>query len=279
MPGLVLEGGSFRTAFTLGVLDVLIKNEIYFPYIIGVSAGACAASSYMSGQYYRGIDIFLKYRNSKEYQSIYNLVKDKSLFGIKYIYEDIPNEICPFDYDAYKHYPGDLEVVVTDAFSGEAAYLNGKAYDYHNEQFIATCSLPGIFPGVRLNGSLYFDGGVADSIPLERSVFKGNRKNLVVSTRTEDYVKTLDAKTKIMARTLSHKYPKLAEAMNNRYIMYNRQRDLLKKETAAGRALAIYPSLPYNDIEPDDDRLLRAYHDGVEQAVSKIAAIRQLFDD
>ena len=65
MPGLILEGGSFRTAFTLGVIDVLIKNEIYFPYIIGVSAGACAASSYMSKQYYRGIDIFLKYRNSE----------------------------------------------------------------------------------------------------------------------------------------------------------------------------------------------------------------------
>lgn len=277
MPGLILEGGSFRTAFTLGVIDVLIKNEIYFPYIIGVSAGACAASSYMSKQYYRGIDIFLKYRNSKEYQSIYNLAKDKSLFGIKYIYEDLPNRIYPFDYDAFKHYPGDLEVVVTDAYTGKAAYLDGKGFDYHNEQFIATRSLPGIFPGVKLNGTLYFDGGIADSIPLARAIDQGHEKNLVVLTRTKDYIKTLDTKTKLMARTLAHKYPKLAEAMNERYIMYNKERELLDQEIKDGRALAIYPSHEYNDIEPNDERLLAAYNDGMEQAVKSLRSIRALF--
>ena len=80
-----------------------------------------------------------------------------------------------------------------------------------------------------------------------------------------------------MARTLAHKYPKLAEAMNERYIMYNKERELLDQEIKDGRALAIYPSHEYNDIEPNDERLLAAYNDGMEQAVKSLRSIRALF--
>ena len=38
--GLVLEGGGMRGVFTAGVLDALMKNEVYFPYVVAVSAGA-----------------------------------------------------------------------------------------------------------------------------------------------------------------------------------------------------------------------------------------------
>ena len=39
--GLVLEGGGMRGVFTCGVLDYLMDHDIRFPYVIGVSAGAC----------------------------------------------------------------------------------------------------------------------------------------------------------------------------------------------------------------------------------------------
>ena len=39
--GLVLEGGGMRGVFTSGVLDALMQHDIHFPYIVGVSAGAC----------------------------------------------------------------------------------------------------------------------------------------------------------------------------------------------------------------------------------------------
>lgn len=39
--GLVLEGGGMRGVFTAGALDFLMDKKIYFPYTIGVSAGAC----------------------------------------------------------------------------------------------------------------------------------------------------------------------------------------------------------------------------------------------
>ena len=31
--GLVLEGGGMRGVFTAGVLDALMKNEVYFPFL------------------------------------------------------------------------------------------------------------------------------------------------------------------------------------------------------------------------------------------------------
>ena len=43
--GLILEGGGMRGVFTIGVLDNLMDRGIQFPYIVGVSAGACCGLS------------------------------------------------------------------------------------------------------------------------------------------------------------------------------------------------------------------------------------------
>ena len=48
--GLVLEGGGLRGLFTAGVLDYFMEKNIVFPYVVGVSAGACNAMGYISGQ-------------------------------------------------------------------------------------------------------------------------------------------------------------------------------------------------------------------------------------
>ena len=62
---LILEGGGMRGIFTIGVLDNFMDRGIRFPYIIGVSAGACNALSYMSNQRGRAkfsnIDMMEKY--------------------------------------------------------------------------------------------------------------------------------------------------------------------------------------------------------------------------
>lgn len=48
--GLVLEGGGMRATFTVGVLDCFMDHNIWFPYTIGVSAGASNGISYASRQ-------------------------------------------------------------------------------------------------------------------------------------------------------------------------------------------------------------------------------------
>ncbi len=48
--GLVLEGGGMRGVYTGGILEYFMEQDLYFPYVIGVSAGACHAASYLSRQ-------------------------------------------------------------------------------------------------------------------------------------------------------------------------------------------------------------------------------------
>ena len=48
--GLVLEGGATRGVFTSGALDYLMEKDLYFSYVVGVSAGSCNAVDYVSKQ-------------------------------------------------------------------------------------------------------------------------------------------------------------------------------------------------------------------------------------
>ncbi|MEH7745218.1 patatin-like phospholipase family protein, partial [Neobacillus drentensis] len=48
--GLVLEGGGMRGVYTAGILEYFLETQLFFPYVIGVSAGACNAASYLSKQ-------------------------------------------------------------------------------------------------------------------------------------------------------------------------------------------------------------------------------------
>ena len=47
---LILEGGAMRGLFTSGVLDVFMENDLYFPQVAGVSAGALNGVNYAAHQ-------------------------------------------------------------------------------------------------------------------------------------------------------------------------------------------------------------------------------------
>lgn len=58
--GLVLEGGGVRGIYTAGVLDVFLEQGITFDGVIGVSAGAIHACSYLSGQHGRNVVVLTR---------------------------------------------------------------------------------------------------------------------------------------------------------------------------------------------------------------------------
>ena len=98
--GLVLEGGGMRGVFTDGVLDYFLDNNITFNYGVGVSAGACNGLSYLSRQRGRAkvtnIDMLEKHR----YIGMKYLWTQHCILDRKFLYDTLPNEILPFDYDA-----------------------------------------------------------------------------------------------------------------------------------------------------------------------------------
>ena len=98
---LVLEGGGNRGVFTAGVLDYLMEQKVEFPYVVGVSAGACNAIDYVSGQVGRTRRCMIVENKEYSYISLKNILDKKSLFDMDMIFDRYPNEIFPFDFDEY----------------------------------------------------------------------------------------------------------------------------------------------------------------------------------
>ena len=101
--GLVLEGGASRTYFSCGAMDRMLELKIYADYVIGVSAGISFGVSYSSRQTGRNRRIMTDYQHNKQYAGIRHLLdrKNKSYYNLKYVFDDIPNGLLPFDYETF----------------------------------------------------------------------------------------------------------------------------------------------------------------------------------
>ena len=99
MTGLVLEGGAFRGLFTAGVLDALLDIGADLKYVVGVSAGATNAYSYISKQKGRNLEIMERFIDHKRYVGYGNLLRCRSIMDLDFVFDEIPNKYCMFDYD------------------------------------------------------------------------------------------------------------------------------------------------------------------------------------
>ena len=264
--GLVLEGGGMRGVFTSGVLDAFMKHEVYFPYVVAVSAGACNGLSYMSHQPRRArwsnIDMLQKY----DYISLKSLIVNGSIFDPELIYERFPNEFFPFDYDAYEKNPATFEVVTTNCRTGRAMYLTERHDHRRLTQLIrATSSLPFVAHITRVDGIPMLDGGIVDSIPILRSIDTGHQENVVVMTRNRGY-RSSEPDIKI-PKFLYGEYPRLRVALSRRTSAYNEQLDLVERMEDWGEIVVIRPQKPLEvgRITEDVAKLERLYEEGFQQ--------------
>ena len=124
---LVLEGGGMRGMFSAGVFEAFLAHQFTFPYITAVSAGACNILSYMSAQPLRTRQIIEHYVTDKRYFSVRNWIKSGSIFGFDFIFKELPKQLLPFDYAAYRAYPGVLQVAATDIVNGESVWYDQEA--------------------------------------------------------------------------------------------------------------------------------------------------------
>ena len=93
---LILEGGAVRGVFTSGVLDYLMEQNFYLPYVVGVSAGACNAVDYLSKQVGRTRDCTIIKEKQYQYFNLKKTLKNRSLFDMDMIFDRFSNEIYPF---------------------------------------------------------------------------------------------------------------------------------------------------------------------------------------
>lgn len=276
--GMVFEGGANRTVFSCGVMDVFLEENLLPDYFVGVSAGIAYGISYLSGQKGRNLEVVEKYLPDKRYMGVKHLFNrnEKAYYNTKFVFEQVPNELLPFDYDAFAAYPGKVEAVVTNIHSGKAEYMEVPRGKDMRDTIVASCSLPILFPPVQIGHHYYLDGGIADSIPYEHALAEGCDKLVVVLTRERGYVKTTEKAIKLTDR-LYKKYPKIVEAMDSRAERYNACMKELMELEKQGKVFVIAPKSTYGvgRTESDTTKLRRLYDEGVQIAEESMDELRQ----
>jgi len=261
--GLVLEGGGMRGVFTSGVLDAFMKHGLYFPYVVAVSAGACNGLSYMSRQprrtRYALIDMLEKY----SYISLKSLITQGSIFDPNILYERFPNEIVPYDYDAYRRNPATFEMVTTNCLTGRACYLSEKQNARRLTAIVkASSSLPYVAQITEVDGIPMLDGGIVDSIPVVRAVDMGYSPNVVIMTRNRGF-RSAEPDFKV-PRLFYKEYPRLRVVLSHHVEVYNEQLDLIERMEDWGEVICIRPERPMevDRICRDTKKLEALYEEG-----------------
>ena len=266
---LVLEGGATRGVFTSGVLDYLMEKDLYMSHVIGVSAGSCNGVDYVSKQIGRTKECMIYDDDEFDYYfGVRKFVKEKSVLNMDLIFDRFPNEIYPFDYDTYFQSEIKTEWVVTNCETGKPEYMDDKK---EKEKLMkicrASCSMPLLSPIVKIDGTPYLDGGLADSIPLKRAITYGNKKIVIISTKDRGYRKKLvtRAQRKIYERAYK-KYPNLVKTIMYRPFHYNAVISHIEKLEDEGKVFVIRPEIPLiSRLERDTAKLTKFYEHGYEQ--------------
>lgn len=275
--GLILEGGGMKGIYTAGVLDFFMDKELLFSDCYGVSAGACHLCNYMSGQRGRSRRISVNYLDMKQYCGGWSLLRTGNLFGVDMNYSLIPNYLDPYDFDAGSAYEGRAFAVATDIKTGKPAYLPMKNLREDIRAVRASSSLPLVSRNVEIDGSYYLDGGISDPIPVRQSMREGNRKNVIIMTKEEGFVREPVGAELALIRARYLRYPKVYELMRERHLTYNATVQFIEEKQKKGELFVIRPKhkSEVGRIEKDREKMKALYEEGYRDAQECCAALME----
>ena len=271
---LVLEGGGLRGVFTCGVLDCFMDKGIRFPFTVGVSAGACNGLSYMSGQRGRAKSSNIDLMDKHHYVGFKYLLTQGCIMDYKLLFEDFPEKIIPYDYEAYFANTDRFVMVTTNCLTGKAEYLEEKSDSKRVMDIVrASSSLPYVTKITYVDGVPMLDGGIADSIPVEYAKSQGYERMVVILTRNKGYRK--NEKQMPVPKVIYRKYPELRKTLASRNAQYNRTMEMIERLEDEGRMTVIRPVHPIevDRMEKDTDKLRALYQEGYELAESFLASL------
>ncbi|MBQ4135416.1 MAG: patatin family protein [Methanocorpusculum sp.] len=278
--GIIFEGGGMRGAYTAGIIDALLEHDMNFEYCYGISSGATHATTYLSRQRGRAIQIVTDYIKDKRYFSIKNLIKTGNLFNVDFIYDTIPHELNPYDYETAKNNPAKFFVGVINMETSKGEFLRVKDIEEEYMKVCASMSLPLIANMVEIDGQRYLDGGISDSLPIQRSINDGNKKSVLVLTQDATYRKKLDKILPLVAIKY-RKFPGFVHMVKTRHIRYNASLDQIAEEEKAGRAFVLRPKKPVKigRLELNRKKMLALYREGYEDGIEAMPRLKAFLED
>jgi len=262
--GLILEGGAVRGIFTAGVLDRLMENGIYYPYVVGVSAGGGNAMSYVSRQIGRTARQ-INAPKSESYFGLKQFVEVHKIINLDKMAYEYPYKQFPFDFDTYFNSDIDVEYACTCCETGKAEFFSEKKDPARLLTIVkATCSVPMLCDPVELGGKHYLDGSIADSIPIQHALDMGCDKVVIVLTKPDANVAPTNyAKFRKVISHMYKDYPEFVDACMERVENYNKTTALMDSLQKEGRAFVIRPQIPtISKFEQDSRKIMELYRHG-----------------
>lgn len=270
MTGIIDVGGGLRGIFGAGALDYCMDRGIHFDYCIGVSAGSANLISFVAGQRGRNYRFYTEYSRRREYMSLRNLLRRGSYIDLDYIYGSLSRTDgeYPLDYASFRDSPTKMKIVAANALTGETVYFDRDEMsldDYF--PLMASSSLPVVNKPYTVNGVPYYDGGIADPIPLAHAFADGCDRVVVILTRPRDYRKPISRDLRF-ARLMRPRYPKAARLVMLRSRLYNDQLEYALGCEKQGRALIVAPDDTggLDTLTKDKNKLDRFYRRGYAAA-------------
>ena len=274
--GLVLEGGAMRGLFSAGIMDHLMEQGVVFDGIIGVSAGAAFGCNYKSRQAGRALRYNKRFCRDARYCSWRSWWKTGDLFGADFCYRELPETLDPFDTKSFEENECAFWLVCTDVYTGAPRYQQCIKADAECLEWMrASASMPLVSNVVQIGGGSYLDGALADSIPLRFFEEQGYRRNVVILTQEEGYVKK-PSRALFLMKFLLRKYPALLKALEERHIRYNETLRYIREQEEKGNIFVFRPEapLPIHRICHDPGKLQKVWEIGFQQAQKRFAELQ-----
>jgi len=276
--GLVLEGGAMRGMYTAGVLDVFLENNIKVDGIVGVSAGVLFGVNYLSKQKGRVIRYNKRFIKDKRYMGIRSLITTGNIINKDFSFYEVPYKLDIFDDEEYKKSNIDFYATVTNVETGKPEYIKVDSVFEQMEVLRATSAMPFVSKFVELNGKKYLDGGISDSIPIDKCKELGYEKIIVILTRPIEYRKKKANET--FTKIKYSKYPNLVNSINNRYKNYNNSVEKIIDMENKKEIFVIRPSKLINvkRIEKDENKLQEMYDLGIKDAKNRLVDLKEFIN-
>lgn len=274
-----------RGSHSAGMVVALIEAGIRFPWTVGISAGATNASNYITRDPWRAHASFTTFAQEPEFGGWRTFVRRKGIFNAEFIYQQsgLPDNVLPFDWQAYEDSSDEWKIGAFEATTGETVYWGRDEMKTLPDLLVrvqASASMPVLMPPVKLDGHLYVDGalGTSGGIALDAAQSDGYEKFVAVLTQPRSYVKVPEGKDWFF-KTYYRRYPAVAEAMRTRAERYNRTREQLFELEKSGTAYIFAPEIvPVSNGERRLPVLESSYRAGYDQAQRELPAIREFLD-
>ncbi|MDD6373723.1 MAG: patatin family protein [Bifidobacteriaceae bacterium] len=267
---LIDVGGGYRAIYGAGIDDYCLKHGISFDHCYGISAGSANLASFVARQYRRSYKFYTDYSFRKEYASFYNFRKTGNYIDLDYVYGTLSNSDgeYPLDYDTFVKNPTDFTVVAADGNTGKPHYFAKS--DMKRDNYgpcKASSSVPVVNHPYVIDGVPYFDGGIADPIPLRKAFEDGCDKVVIVLTHPKEWIRP-QQKDEFPARILRRDYPNAARDLWYRARTYNSESTEARMWEKSGRVLILAPTNLFNlnTLKKDRVGLEKMYREGFTDA-------------